>query len=373
MATKSQLSPPFRAEVVGSLLRPRELKDIAVAVQKGTASPSQYEEVLEREIARVIAKQEEIGLKAVTDGEFARTSWFGFFFERMEGFRLAPSHFKFKDSRGDTFEWPTSVAEKKIKKLRPITLAEYERAARFAQRVLVKETMPTPSAFHFFRQSGSVDPNAYPDMNVYFNDLVEIYRSEVEELGRAGCRYLQFDEVPIAMMCDHDVRRQAASEGGEPTRLIDTYISLMQRILAEPPAEMKIAMHLCRGNFRGRWMAAGGYEPVAEKLFNLMPVDAFLLEYDSERAGGFEPLRFVPKDKRVVVGLVSSKAAALENQSNLLRRIEAASKFVPLDQLALSTQCGFASVAGGNLLTEDEQWAKLDLVVGTAHKVWGTA
>jgi 5-methyltetrahydropteroyltriglutamate--homocysteine methyltransferase len=147
----------------------------------------------------------------------------------------------------------------------------------------------------------------------------------------------------------------------------------MQRILAEHPAEMKIAMHLCRGNFRGRWMAAGGYEPVAEKLFNLMPVDAFFLEFDSERAGGFEPLRFVPKDKRVVVGLVSSKAAALENQSNLLRRIEAASKFVPLDQLALSTQCGFASVAGGNLLTEDEQWAKLDLVVRTAHKVWGTS
>jgi hypothetical protein len=172
-------------------------------------------------------------------------------------------------------------------------------------------------------------------MNVYFNDLIEIYRSEVEELGRAGCRYLQFDEVPIAMMCDHDVRRQAASEGGEPTRLIDTYISLMQRILAGHPAEMKIAMHLCRGNFRGRWMAAGGYEPVAEKLFNLMPVDAFLLEYDSERAGGFEPLRFVPKDKRVVVGLVSSKAAALENQSNLLRRIEAASKFV----LWISLRC----------------------------------
>jgi methionine synthase II (cobalamin-independent) len=373
MTGTSDLSPPFRAEVVGSLLRPRALKDIAVAVKSGTAPASEYEAALEREISRVIAKQEEIGLRAVTDGEFARTSWFGFFFERMEGFRLAPSHFKFRDSHGETFEWPTCLAASKIKRLRSITLGDYERAARFAKKALIKETMPTPSAFHFFRQGGSVDANVYPDMNAYFDDLVAIYRSEIAELGRAGCRYVQFDEVPMAMMCDPDVCRQAAAQGGEPAGLIDTYISLMQRVLAGRPSHMMIGMHLCRGNFRGRWMAAGGYEPIAEKLFNAMPVDVFFLEYDSERAGGFAPLRFVPSDKRVVLGLVSSKIAALEEQSNLLRRIEAAGKFISLDQLALSTQCGFASVAGGNVLSEDEQWAKLNLVAGTARALWGRA
>lgn len=371
MTGRSDRSPPFRAEVVGSLLRPRALKDIAIAVKSGTAPASEYEAVLEREIARVIAKQEEIGLRAVTDGEFARTSWFGFFFERMDGFRLAPSHFKFKDSHGETFEWPTSVAASKIQKIRPITLEDYERAQRLAKKALVKETMPTPSAFHFFRQAGSVDETVYPDMTAYFDDLVAIYRSELAELGRAGCRYVQFDEVPMAMMCDPDVCRQATAHGGEPAKLIDTYISLMQRILAGRPSDMTIGMHLCRGNFRGRWMAAGGYEPIAEKLFNEMPVDAFFLEYDDERAGGFEPLRFVPKGKRVVLGLVSSKTGALEDQPELLRRIEAASKFISLDQLALSTQCGFASVAGGNVLSEDEQWAKLDLVAATARAVWG--
>ena len=371
--TMSNLCPSFRAEVVGSLLRPRALKDIAIALQKGLASAAQHTKVLDQEIARVIGKQEEIGLKAVTDGEFGRSSWFGFFFERMEGFRLAPSQFKFKDSHGDTFEWPTSVAEKKIKKLRPITREEYQRATRLARTAIVKETMPTPSAFHFFRQSGSVDRNAYSDIDAYFDDLVDVYRTEIDMLGRAGCRYVQFDEVPMAMMCDEDVCRQLTAQGVDPAKLINKYISLMQRIVDERPTEMMIGLHLCRGNFRGRWMATGGYEPVADKLFNQMPVHAFFLEYDSERAGGFEPLRLVPKGKRVVLGLVTSKTAELEDQANLLRRIEAASKFIPLDQLALSTQCGFASVAGGNSLSEDEQWRKLDLVVDTARKVWGTA
>jgi 5-methyltetrahydropteroyltriglutamate--homocysteine methyltransferase len=365
--------PLFRAEVIGSLLRPRALKDAAMRVQAGDAPAADYDAVLEREIARVIALQEDLGFRAVTDGELARTSWFGFFFERMDGFRLAPSHFKFKDAHGHTFEWPTSVAEKPIRRRGPITLREYERASALTRTSIVKETMPTPSAFHFFRLDGSVDPSAYPDMSAYFDDLVAVYRAEIAELGRAGCRYVQFDEVPVAMMCDADVCRQAAAAGGDPTRLMDTYISLMQRIVADRPATMTIGMHLCRGNFRGRWMATGGYEPVAEKLFNHMPVDAFFLEYDSARAGDFQPLRFVPKGKRVVLGLVSSKTAELEDQSELLRGIDEAARIVPLEQLALSTQCGFASVAGGNTLSEDEQWAKLRLVAGTAERVWGRA
>ena len=230
--------------------------------------------------------------------------------------------------------------------------------------------MPAPSAFHFFRLSQSVDPAAYPDVGDYFDDLVAIYRAEISELAAAGCRYVQLDEVPIAMLCDADVRRQAAAEGGDPHALLDTYLGLVGRILSNLPAGMTAGMHLCRGNFRSRWMASGGYEPVADKLFNLAPVDVFFLEYDSARAGDFSPLRFVPKGKRVVLGLVCSKTAEMESQDALLRRIEDAARFCPLEQLSLSAQCGFASVAGGNALTEDQQWAKLGLIVETAERVW---
>jgi len=362
--------PPFRAEVIGSLLRPQALKDAGRAVQEGRLPRAGYEAVLEEEIARVIARQEAIGLKVVTDGELARSSWFGFFFEALDGFRLAPSQFTFKDAEGRAFEWPTCVAERRIDRRAPITLGEFERARRHARAAVVKATMPTPSAFHFFRQGGSVDQSAYPDISAYFDDLVAVYRAELAELGKAGCRYVQLDEVPIAMMCDPDVCRQAATEGGDPAALLATYIALMQRIAADRPAGMTLGMHLCRGNFRGRWMAAGGYEPVAQKLFNEMPVDVFCLEYDSDRAGDFRPLRFVPGHKRVVLGLVSSKTGALEDQDRLLQRIEEAARFVPLDRLSLSTQCGFASVAGGNALSETEQWAKLELVVATAERVW---
>ena len=365
--------PPFRAEVIGSLLRPRRLKDAGRAVQEGRMQPAEYQAVLEAEIARVVARQEDIGLQVVTDGELARSSWFGFFFEGLDGFRLEPSHFKFRDADGCAFEWPTCVASSRIRRRAPITLGEFERANRHVRRAAVKATMPAPSAFHFFRLGKSVDPRAYPDISVYFDDLVAVYRAELAELAQAGCRYVQLDEVPIAMLCDAGVRRQAAVEGADPTTLLDTYISLLQRIAADRPAGLTLGMHLCRGNFRGRWMAAGGYEPVAEKLFNLAPVDVFFLEYDSDRAGNFRPLRLVPRDKSVVLGLVSSKTAQLEDQESLLHRIEEASRVLPLDQLGLSTQCGFASVAGGNVLGEDEQWAKLELIVDTAARVWGSS
>ena len=371
MTARTQGKPPFRAEVIGSLLRPRVLKDAGRSHQEGRLSAAEYEALLDAEIARAIARQVDIGLKVVTDGEFGRSSWFGFFFEGIEGFRLAPSHFKFKDAEGQAFEWPTCVADKPIQRRAPITLEEFRRASRHANRSVVKATMPAPSAFHFFRLTEAVNPAAYPDVARYFDDLVSIYRTEVSELAQAGCRYLQLDEVPVAMLCDEDVRRQAAAEGGEPGALLDTYLGLIARILADRPPGMTAGMHLCRGNFRSRWMASGGYEPVADKLFNLAPVDAFFLEYDSARAGDFTPLRFVPKGKRVVLGLVSSKTAELESQDALLRRIEDAARFCPLDQLSLSAQCGFASVAGGNALTEAEQWAKLELIVSTAERVWG--
>jgi 5-methyltetrahydropteroyltriglutamate--homocysteine methyltransferase len=237
---------------------------------------------------------------------------------------------------------------------------------------VLKVTMPAPSAFHFFRLDKSIDASAYPDRDRYFDDLIAVYAAELSELGVAGCRYVQLDEVPIAMLCDADVRRQAGEQGTDPYGLLDQYIALLGRIAAQRPPGMRLGLHLCRGNFRGRWMASGGYEPVAEKLFNDVPVDSFQLEYDSERAGDFVPLRFVPKDKCVTLGLLSTKAAALEEETRLLRRIEEAARMLPIDQLALSTQCGFASVAGGNELPEEAQWAKLELVARTAERVWGT-
>jgi 5-methyltetrahydropteroyltriglutamate--homocysteine methyltransferase len=363
--------PLFRAEVIGSLLRPRGLKDAGRALADGTLSPEAFEATLDAEIGRAIARQEDIGLEVVTDGEFARSSWFGFFVEGLDGFRLAPSHFKFEDADGHAFEWPTCVAERRIVRRAPIALREFERASRHVRRATAKSTLPAPSAFHFFRLGQAVDPAAYADVSAYFDDLAGVYRAEVAELAEAGSRYLQLDEVPVAMLCDPDVRDQAAAEGGEPAALLDTYLGLVARILADRPAGMTTAMHLCRGNFRSRWMASGGYEPVADKLFNETPVDVFLLEYDTERAGDFSPLRFVPEGKRVVLGLVSSKTPELEDQDRLLRRIDEAARHCPLERLALSAQCGFASVAGGNALTEDRQWAKLELIVDTARRVWG--
>jgi 5-methyltetrahydropteroyltriglutamate--homocysteine methyltransferase len=372
MMKTANRQPPFRAEVIGSLLRPRALKDAGRALQEGRLPPVEYDALLESEIAKVIARQEDLGLQVVTDGELGRSSWFGFFFAGIDGFRLAPSHFKFRDAEGQAFEWPTCVAHTRIRRQAPITLAEFERASRHARTAVVKATMPAPSAFHFFRLGQAVDPSAYPDVSAYFDDLVAVYRAELKELAKAGCRYVQLDEVPIAMLCDPDVCRQAAAQGGNPEALLDTYLGLLRRIAADRPAGMTLGMHLCRGNFRGRWMAAGGYEPVAEKLFNQTPADVFFLEYDSERAGDFQPLRFVPRAKRVVLGLVSSKMPQVEDQADLLRRIEEASRVLPLDQLGLSTQCGFASVAGGNTLSEDAQWAKLELIVATAARVWGS-
>ena len=371
MTPAQAAGPPFRAEVIGSLLRPRRLKDAAKDLQQGRIDQASFDAVLEAEIARVIARQEDIGLGVVTDGELARSCWFGFFFEGLDGFRLEPSHFKFKDADGCAFEWATCVAKARIRRHAPIVLPEFERANPHVRRAVVKATMPAPSAFHFFRLGRSVETSAYADTAAYFDDLVAIYLAELAELAQAGCRYVQLDEVPIAMLCDPDVRRQAAAEGADPMALLDTYLDALGRIAAGRPAGMTLGLHLCRGNFRGRWMASGGYDAVAERLFNDAPVDVFFLEYDSERAGDFAPLRFVPSDKRVVLGLLSSKAAALEDQDTVVRRIEEASRILPLDQLGLSTQCGFASVAGGNVLDEDAQWSKLGLVVDTAGRVWG--
>ena len=363
------LPPPFHAEHVGSLLRPPELKRAFREHAAGRLDTAPYEEVLESAIAGAVRLQEEVGLQSITDGEFGRSSWFGFFFERMHGFRLEPSAFRFRDEEGGSYEWPTCFACGRMHRHAGITTDEYLRVRRLTRRT-AKATMPSPSAFHFFRFHQPADPGVYPDIDAYWDDLVAVYRAEIADLASLGCTYVQLDEVPLAMLCDPTIRKQVAGMGGDPDALTETYIAALQRVLADRPAGVTFGLHLCRGNFRSRWMAAGGYEPVAERLFNDTPVDAFFLEYDSPRAGDFSPLRLLPPGKSVVLGLISTKTAALEPADMLRRRIDEASRYVPLDRLALSPQCGFASVAGGNLVSEADEVAKLRLVVETAASVW---
>jgi len=363
-------SLPFHAEHVGSLLRPRALKEAFNQHRDGQISEADYEAALQAAIRSAVAIQEAAGLRSITDGEFGRSSWFGFVFERMDGFRLEPSAFKFRDERGGKYEWPTCMACARLHRHGGITTAEYLRLKALTGQV-PKVTMPAPSAFHFFRFDAPADPDVYPDIEAYWDDLVAVFRAELVDLGRIGCRYVQLDEVPLAMLCDPSIREQVAARGIDPDALVAKYTEVLQRVLAARPDGMTVGMHLCRGNFRSRWMAAGGYDPVAERLFNDIPVDVFFLEYDSPRAGDFSPLRFVPRDKHVVLGLISSKTAALESKDALRRRIDEAAHLVPLERLGLSPQCGFASVAGGNSIGPDDQAAKLRLIVETADAVWG--
>ncbi len=363
-------NPPFRAEHIGSLLRPRPLKDAAKALHKGHLTKDAYLEVLDQEIARVVKLQEGVGLRSITDGEFGRSSWFGFFFERMSGFELKPSLFKFHDGQGNDHEWPTCYTCDAMQRQEPICLDEFERLQRLTEAT-AKANFPSPSAFHFFRGDQCRDEVVYPDLEQWWADLIAVYQAEVRDLAVAGCRYLQIDEVPMAMLCDGDIREQVQQMGYDPNALIQKYIAVVNEVLSVRPDEMTVGMHLCRGNFRSRWMAQGGYEPVAEALFNDLNIDTFFLEYDSERAGDFAPLRHLAADKSVVLGIITSKTAELEDKDFLKRRIDEATQYVPLDRLAISPQCGFASVAGGNTLTEDEQMRKLGLVVEMADEVWG--
>ena len=362
-------TPPFRAEHVGSLLRPAALKRSFQQYREGEISAANHDAALADAIRDAVRIQEDAGLQSITDGEFGRSSWFGFFFERTGGFRLEPSAFQFRDAEGGRYEWPTCFACQRMQRRAPIALDEFRRLASLTKRT-PKITLPTPSAFHFFRFQAPADRSVYPDEEVYWNDLVDVYRAEIAELGAAGCRYLQLDEVPLAMLCDPLIREQVKALGGNPERLTAQYIAVVQRILAAKPSGMTLGLHLCRGNFRSRWMASGGYEPVAEQLFNDVPVDAFFLEYDSERAGDFSPLRHVPAEKHAVLGLVSTKRTQLESPDELRRRIDKATRYVPIERLALSPQCGFASVAGGNLLSEKDQSAKLRLIVEVAASIW---
>jgi 5-methyltetrahydropteroyltriglutamate--homocysteine methyltransferase len=361
--------PPFRAEHIGSLLRPPRLRD--------SGADATSRQTIENEcIVEAIRWQERLGLRVVTDGEFRRESWRLGFVTKVEGFARADAigdvdlqH----DGEGTVARIGAApLAVGPVRRIGPIVADEVAFALEHTSAT-VKATIPAPSYLHYPRGNASVDPSVYPDVEVFFDDVVHVYADEIQALHGAGGRYLQIDEVAQPLLCDERLRDAVRARGDDPDHLIDLYIDLINRIVSHRPPGMTIGVHMCRGNAMGRWIAAGSYERIAEKTFNTLAVDAFFLEYDSERAGGFEPLRFMPKDKHVVLGLVSTKTAALEERSMLKRKIDDASRYVPLERLSISPQCGFASHRQGTALSFAEQVAKLALVVETAHEVWGSA
>jgi 5-methyltetrahydropteroyltriglutamate--homocysteine methyltransferase len=362
--------PPFRADHVGSLLRPKALKDARAQREKGEITPEQLKAIEDREIAAVIKKQEDIGLKSVTDGEFRRAFWNYDFLGALDGAQayLGERKIKFQGVN------PRPMMMRVTGRLGTFTghpMIEHFKYLAAHTHSTPKMTIPSPSSMHFRYGRDAIPASIYPDMADFYRDLGATYSKAVRGFVEAGCRYLQLDEVNLAYLCDPQLRAQVTERGESADELPGIYAKLINAAISDIPSDMTITMHLCRGNFQSTFVASGGYEPVAETLFNAINVHGYFMEYDSDRAGGFEPLRFVPKGKTVVLGLVTSKSGKLESKDELKRRIDEASKFVDLDQLCLSPQCGFASTEEGNILAEDEQWAKLKMIIEVAEEVWG--
>jgi len=366
--TSARVAPPFRAEHVGSLLRPRALKDAHRDLRDGRVTPDGIRAVEDRCVGDAVKLQEDLGFEVITDGEFRRGSWFLGFVEAVDGLGLEKARFRFHGGV-TAADWFGPKVTSKVARRRGITTAEF-RFVRSLTRHTPKVTLPAPSAMHFFVGPEGLDTAAYPDLKSFFTDLARVYREELADLARLGCTYVQLDEVPLALLCDEVVRDAVRARGEDPIVLTDFYVAAVNAALEGRPAGMTVGMHLCRGNYKSGWIAAGGYDAVAQRLFNDAHVDAFFLEYDTPRAGGFAPLRFVPAHKTVVLGLVSTKTPVLEDATALARRVDEASRYVPLDRLAVSPQCGFASSAAGNPLTAEDQAAKLGLVARVAREVW---
>jgi 5-methyltetrahydropteroyltriglutamate--homocysteine methyltransferase len=367
-----KVNPPFRADHVGSLLRPQALLDAREQFQNGAISKDELREVEDNAIREVIKKQETIGLKGITDGEFRRTFFHIDFLERLEGVTVSGGiNVQFKGKRGPVdFAPPRLSVTGKLRHVEDIQKADFD----FLQSVVgqtPKVTIPSPTMVHFRGGRKAIDIEAYPDMEDFFDDLAQCYRDEVRSLYDAGCRYLQMDDTNLAYLCDPKLRAGARERGDDPGDLPRAYAELINKVIDDRPEDLRICIHLCRGNFRSAWVAEGGYEPVAEVLFNELNVDAYFLEYDDERSGDFAPLRFVPDNKTVVLGLVTTKVAELESSNELKRRIDEAAQYVSLENMCLSPQCGFSSTVHGNEITEDTQWTKLELVVNTARDIWG--
>jgi 5-methyltetrahydropteroyltriglutamate--homocysteine methyltransferase len=367
----AQARPPFRADQVGSFLRTAPLKQARAKHEKGEITDAQLKEVEDREIEKLIRKQEEVGMQLVTDGEFRRSFWHSDFFSLLDGVEI------YELSHGIQFQGvqakvPGIRIKGKLGFSNSHPFLEHFKFVKAHTKVTPKMTIPSPTVMHFRLAPDAVDKKFYPSRDAIFEDLAKAYRQAVKSFYDAGCRYLQFDDTTWAYLCSKEEIRKAKDRGLSVDRLVEDCTRVINGALEGKPADMVITTHVCRGNFRSTWIASGGYEPVAERLFGECKYDGYFLEYDTDRAGGFEPLRFLPKGKKIVVlGLITSKSGTLEKKSDVKRRIEEAAKFAPLEQLALSPQCGFASTEEGNVLTEEQQWAKMREIVELAGEVWG--
>lgn len=364
--------PPFRADHVGSLLRPPALREARAEHKAGRLSAAALREVEDRAVTSAIRKQEELGLRDATDGEYRRAYWHFDFVGGLDGIEIYEPEQKVQFKGGAILPHSLKVTGP-IRWNKPVMIDDFRFTAAHTSGAIAKQTIPSPSVVHFRGGRRAIDTHTYPDLAPFFADLGRAYQQAVGAFAAAGCRYLQLDEVNIAYLCDPEQIAQLRARGEHVENLLDIYADMLNQAIAGRSADMTISMHLCRGNFRSTWVASGGYEPVAEVLFNQINADAYFMEYDTERAGNFEPLRFVPRGRKIVVlGLVTTKTGTLERKDELKRRIDEASRYLPLEQLALSPQCGFASTEEGNLLTEEQQWAKLALCVEVAREVWGS-
>lgn len=368
------LNPPFRAEHVGSLLRPKALLEAREKRGKGEITDEQLREAEDAAIRDVVKMQESLGLKSITDGEFRRTFFHTDFLEKLKGIEVQGGiSKKFHRVDGDVdFAPPKLVVTGKLERDREINVADFD----YLKSVTIqtpKLAIPSPTMVHFRGGRGAIDEASYPDMDEFFTDLAKVYREEIRELAEHGCRYLQMDDTNLAYLCDPKLKEDTRKIGEDPDKLPHVYAQLINECLADVPDSMTVGIHLCRGNFRSAWVAEGGYDPVAEVLFKEINVDTYFLEFDDERSGGFAPLRHVPRDKTVVLGLISSKLPQLESRDEIKQRIEEAAEYLDLQQLCLSPQCGFSSTVHGNDITMDDQKAKLNLVLEVADEVWGNA
>jgi 5-methyltetrahydropteroyltriglutamate--homocysteine methyltransferase len=367
-------SPPFRADHVGSLLRPQRLMQARDDHEAGTIGDDELRAIEDDAIADVVRMQEEVGLQSATDGEFRRASWHMDFIYRLEGVSTAPGHLtvEFRNEQGTIEFTPAALhIDGRLGIGETIFGDHFEYLKSLTTRTTPKLTIPSPSMVHYRGGRAAIDESVYPEMDDFWDDLTSAYAEEVKRLGELGCTYLQFDDTSLAYLNDPKQRAMMAAQGADAEHLHESYIRHINEALEHRPDGMAITTHMCRGNFRSSWVAEGGYDFVAEALFNELQVDGFFMEWDDARSGGFEPLRFVPPGKVVVLGLVTTKRGDLEDKDLLKRRIEEASKYVDVDQLCLSPQCGFSSTVEGNVLSYDQQVAKLRLIVETAREVWG--
>ncbi len=364
------VQPPFRADHVGSLLRPQYLKDARSQRQAGKISPAELAVIEDRAIRELIAKEEAVGLQGITDGEFRRAFWHLDFLAGLDGVEAYEAEHGIQFQGGQTKATGLKVTSKLGSAEPHYEIPHWKFLAANTTRT-AKAMIPSPTVLHYRGGRKAVSTDVYPTMEGFFHDLGQAYKKVVADFGQAGCNYLQLDEVNFTYLCDEKERQKLRDCGDDPDALPNIYADLINVALSGKTPGMHLTMHLCRGNFKSMWIAEGGYEPVADILFNKVNIDGYFMEWDTERAGGFEPLRLVPKNKYVVLGIVTSKTGELESKDFLKRRLDEASKFIDLNQLCLSPQCGFASTEEGNTVTEEQQWAKLARIVEVAQEVWG--